>query len=466
MRRTASQPKRQSRVESSDFPQSSHAESQLADTELIGSQLADTELVELERIDEEFPVDAWEPQSDTVRTRPKEDFSAEERLPSSRPTHSRMDVISGRWTLFASHRSERPNEFVYSASTKLTSEDCPFCLGNEQRTPEPVLVVSASDVPSCAASDSVCAAHGSAAATDGSASEWMIRVIPNKFPAVDPLAATADGDRSVAGGWAAEESAKSSREGESRAAALFPQRTTSGGHEVIIESPEHFSSLADLDLCHVVKLLQVYRQRLEHWSNQPGIGYVSLFKNAGAGAGASLQHPHSQLIALTDLPPTVRTIADRMRRHHARTGCCLQCDLVRAEMKARSRIVAVTDSLVAYCPYASHLPLQLRITTRRHVERFESLDDRELNELARLIRRAILWLDQAQPNAPYNYLLHTRPAAVQPNSGFHWSFDLFPRLTQIAGFEWSCDCLINPLLPEEAAARLREIAIRENPLRC
>lgn len=458
MRRTASQPKRQSRVGTSDFLNPSHAKSQLADTESLGSPLAateliDDELIDVERTDDEFPVDAWQPETSTVHTRRDAGVAAAESLPTAQPTHSRKDAISGRWTLYASHRSERPNEFEYSASTKLTSEDCPFCLGNEQRTPEPVLVVPATDADASTADTSA-------------AADWMIRVIPNKFPAVDPLSARVYCDRSALDGSSAERSAKSTRDGESRAAALFPHRTTSGGHEVIIESPDHFTSVADLDLCHVVKLLQVYRQRLDHWSNQPGIGYVSLFKNAGAGAGASLQHPHSQLIALTDLPPTVRTIADRMRRHHARTGCCLQCDLVRAEMKARSRIVAITDSLVAYCPYASHLPMQLRITTRRHVERFESLDDRELNELARLIRRAILWLDKAQPNAPYNYLLHTRPAAVQPNSGFHWSFDLFPRLTQIAGFEWSCDCLINPMLPEEAAERLRAIAIRENPLRC
>jgi UDPglucose--hexose-1-phosphate uridylyltransferase len=368
-------------------------------------------------------------------------------------THLRMDAISGRWTLFASNRNDRPNEFVTASSITPSADGCPFCEGQEDQTPSPVLVVASgedtADTPQ-----------------DLSPSGWGIRVVPNKFPAVDPVpayATEATHYRPANGGEAAR--FQRQQTAESQESPLFRSRPTFGGHEVFIESPEHFSSLADLDLSHVITLLKVYQSRLQYWRSNPAIQYVSLFKNVGPAAGASLCHPHSQLVALSDLPPAVKMLADRMRVHHARTGCCLQCDILRAEMKANQRIVAVTDSLVAYCPYASHLPLLLRVTTRRHIDQFELLCEQEVDELARLIRRSIGWLRALHPDIAYNFLIHTRPSGVPDTESFHWSFELFPRLTQSAGFEWSCDCTINPTLPEVAAKQLRSVAMRENPLR-
>jgi UDPglucose--hexose-1-phosphate uridylyltransferase len=303
---------------------------------------------------------------------------------------------------------------------------------------------------------------------------WGIRVIPNKFPAVDALCGELPIDlasSSVTEIYPEQQLAESThrcaldRAIEGRESPLFRSRRTIGGHEVFIESPDHYASIADLDLNRVIALLKVYQGRLQYWSSRRSIQYVSLFKNAGPAAGASLHHPHSQLIALSDLPLSVRTICDRMRLHHARTGCCLQCDVLRAELKSKRRIVAVTDSLVAYCPYASHLPMMLRITTRRHTDRFEDLNDQELDELARLIRRSVGWLKTLFPEVAYNYLFNTRPPLMADPHAFHWSFELFPRLTQIAGFEWSCETMINPTLPETAASQLRAIAMEENPLR-
>lgn len=379
--------------------------------------------------------------------------------PEIQQTHSRLDPISGRWTLFAAHRNNRPNEYVTHSSPAHSSEGCPFCEGNEEQTPPPVLVISDSDEST----------------GDGdSGAAWGIRVIPNKFPAVD--AARADFPIAKLGSSLADvfpeqhlgeisQRCAVDRAGEGLESPLFRSRRTIGGHEVFIESPDHFASIADLDLNRVVALLKVYQRRVQHWSSIQTIQYVSLFKNAGPAAGASLHHPHSQLIALSDLPQSIRTVCDRMRLHHARTGCCLQCDVLRAELKSKRRIVAVTDSLVAYCPYASHLPMLLRITTRRHIDRFEDLNEQELDELARLIRRGVGWLKTLYPDVSYNYLFNTRPPSMTDPDAFHWSFDLFPRLTQIAGFEWSCDMMINPTLPETAASNLRAIAMQENPLR-
>lgn len=380
--------------------------------------------------------------------------------------HSRMDVISGRWTYFANHRGERPNDFVFTATPKLTQAGCPFCKGNEDRTPAPVLILPV-DQP-----------NGSPDAQPGQ-SDWDIRVVPNKYPAVgnhasrsasgsDPTPTPTSAESSTGSAWSTKPAAVAEpfdRTSLIDDPSLFPVRKITGGHEVFIESPEHFTSFADLDLAQVVNLLRVYQQRLSFWAEQPSIRYVSLFKNAGPSAGASLLHPHSQLIAVTDLPSSVRGTVDRMRRYNARTGCCLQCDVLRAELKSRRRLIAATDRLVAYCPFASYLPMLVRITTHQHVERFEDLDDGDIDGLARLLRRAIGWLDTLYPDVAYNFLIQTRPPQVAGQQGFHWSFELFPRLTQIAGFEWSCDTVINPLLPEDAATQLREVAVQENPLR-
>ncbi len=377
--------------------------------------------------------------------------------PDLQQTHSRLDPISGRWTLFAAHRGNRPNEYVTHSLPAHSSEGCPFCEGNEEQTPPPVVVIS-----------------DDAIQPGDSGPGWGIRVIPNKFPAVDAMRAElpfTHGNPSITEIYPEQHLAEVThrcaidRAGEGPESALFRSRRTIGGHEVFIESPDHYASIADLDLSRVFSLLKVYQGRMQYWASRESIQYVSLFKNAGPAAGASLHHPHSQLIALSDLPMSVRTICDRMRLHHARTGCCLQCDVLRAELKSKRRIVAVTDSLVAYCPYASHLPMLLRITTRRHTDRFEDLNDQEVDELARLIRRSVGWLKTLFPEVAYNYLFNTRPPLMTDPQAFHWSFELFPRLTQIAGFEWSCDTMINPTLPETAASKLRAIAMQENPMR-
>ena len=376
-------------------------------------------------------------------------------------THSRHDAITGRWTIFASGRDDRPNDFVTAPPSENVAIECPFCYGREDQTPASVLEI---DEAECEAmtlgewrkhSDQV-----------GTQKPWAIRVIPNKFPAVDEMQGF---DQRNLPDPAALSSAEKLRASKSRrddpAQSLFRSRLVAGGHEVFIESPAHDQSLLTLDLSQVVMLFRAYQMRLAHWRKMPSICYVSLFKNSGPAAGASLHHSHSQLIATTDLPFAAKAVADRMKLHWAKTGCCLQCDMVRAEVKAKVRMVATTNSLVAYCPFGSHLPMLLRITTKRHLDCFESLSMDELEELARLVRRSIHWLQTVYPDVAYNYLIHTRPPGVGGEEMSHWALEIFPRVTQLAGFEWSSDCMINPMLPEVAAAKYRAIARDENPLR-
>ena len=363
-------------------------------------------------------------------------------------THSRFDPISGRWTIFAVSRVDRPSGFQDVPFRENASFACPFCCGNEHETPPSVLEISSHECEVLALDP---LPRGSALVND----RWAIRVIPNRYPAVEASLDTADETAMVD-----YESRSSERNGS-----LFMCRPIAGGHEVFVESPDHGHSLETLDLSQATMLFHAYQLRMRIWRNNPSIRYLSLFKNLGPAAGASLHHSHSQLIAITELPIAAKSVAARMKHYWAKSGCCLQCDTIRAEIKAKQRVVATTQSLIAYCPFGSHLPRLLRITTRRHLDCFEDLTMDELGELARLVRRTIHWLQAIYPDVAYNYVIHTRPPAISRDDMAHWSLEIFPRITQVAGFEWSSDCMINPILPEDAAAKYRELAKTENPLR-
>ena len=359
---------------------------------------------------------------------------------------SRLDPLTGNWTIFAPHRDDRPDEFVGQQEGLNKRVECPFCPGNESTTPPAVWVGRVSDEDSSTdiLSPAPPSTHGEPGESPGWAeADWSVRVVPNKYPAVSP-AGTRDESRHVS--------------------PLLQWSPVRGGHEVIIESRRHVQSLSELDVAELRLVFQAYRDRLKYWRSIPGVAYISAFKNVGSKAGASLRHTHSQLIATDRIPAAIDSSVRRMVRHRATSGCCLQCDLIRAELKAKQRVIWRDDSLVAYCPFASSLPLLMRITTIEHQACFEDLTEQMIDAVARLVGRAVSWLEQIRPGTAYNFCLHTRPpAALDPPDSFHWSIEIFPRMTQIAGFEWSSNCMINPILPETAAAHYRARALSEDP---
>ncbi|QDT02287.1 Galactose-1-phosphate uridylyltransferase [Rubripirellula lacrimiformis] len=352
-------------------------------------------------------------------------------------SETRLDPFSGQWSIFAPQRTERPDEFVEHRPTIKTDVACPFCRGNESETPP---AVWSKHIPETARLFS---------ADDGPADyeDWSVRVVPNKFPAVDSIDETSTAP-------------------STRPSALFQSNAVTGGHEVIVESPRHFHSLTELDIAEIDLIFQAYRDRIRHYRNVAGVQYVSVFKNVGRTAGASLSHSHSQLIATDRIPQPVASVVENMGRHRANTGCCLRCDVVRAERKAKERVVACDETVIATCPFASQLPMLVRVTTLKHQACFEDLGDRELESVSRMVYRVITWLEQLRPGTAYNYCLHTKPPGiVDPSDSFHWYIDIFPRMSQVAGFEWGSGCMINPILPEEAAASLRKCSASRNPRR-
>lgn len=418
-----------------------------------------------------------------------------------RPSQCRQDVLSGRWVIFAPGRSRRPSEIIERELPATSGSDCPFCAGNEEHTPPATFCVRPED------------------ATEH---DWLVRVVPNLFPAVSPEQTDGDG---AAGGDALEALRRSHQQapdwetavlhdgatkeplvqrGGSRTdepdwdlltggagrrpleyqgghagsetngqettrepnelagkppiserADLFPAYHLHGGHEVIVETPHHVESLTQLPPSHAAAVFQAYAERMKFWFEVPGIEYVVTFKNMGAAAGASLRHTHSQLIATSLLPPAASETGQRMIRHYEREQGCLLCEMLEAERSDGRRIVWETESLVAYCPFASRLPYLLRVVPKRHLDRFELESDATLAELAELTQRLVGIMESMFSTCAYNYTIHTRPRHVACAESYHWWLELFPRLTKVAGFEWGSDCYINPVTPEVAAEQLR-----------
>jgi UDPglucose--hexose-1-phosphate uridylyltransferase len=329
----------------------------------------------------------------------------------------RKDPITGRWVIISTDRGKRPTDFVRESVQIKGNGFCPFCYGNESKTPPEVLVYGR---------------NGSGKDTPG----WSIRVVPNKFPALQ-----IEGDLD--------------REGEG----LFDRMNGIGAHEVIIETPDHQSTLATLPEKSVEEVLWAYRDRMLDLKNDKRFRYILLFKNHGEAAGASLEHTHSQLIALPIVPKRVREEVDKSKRYFEEKERCIFCDMIRQEVETTTRVISENEHFIALAPYAPRFPFETWILPRQHSSAFENHQSPIYASLAKLLRDLLRRLDGVLDRPAYNYVVHTSPIGEEINDHFHWHIEMMPKLTKVAGFEWGTGFYINPTPPEEAARFLREAQI-------
>jgi UDPglucose--hexose-1-phosphate uridylyltransferase len=327
----------------------------------------------------------------------------------------RQDPLSRRWVIVGGDRAARPNEFI-EQPVRRTDVDCPFCIGHESETPPAVAEYRAS-----------------------SGRGWLVRVVLNKFPAVTT-------DETVCPGCLPLEDA---------AAGNSPGF---GRHEVIIESPRHVASLSELTPAEAELVFHAYRDRIIALKAEGRYRYVQIFKNVGPGAGASLEHVHSQLVALPGVPETIALELASCREHFARHGRPLISDMLSAEIAAGERIVAATEHFLAFCPRAGRFPYETWVIPRQPEPSFETAQTGQFGELSRLVQDLIGRIERIASCTAYNYVLHTQPFDTSPDDHYHWHIEIIPRLTKVAGFEWGTGCFINPLAPETAADQLRKAA--------
>jgi len=293
------------------------------------------------------------------------------------------------------------------------TEFCPFCAGREGMTPPEVLAFRQ---------------NGSVPNSAG----WDLRVVPNKFPALQ-----------VEGNL--------DREGEG----MFDRMNGIGAHEVIIETPEHDKTLASLSVAELERVLWAFRERVLDLKRDTRFRYILIFKNHGALAGATLEHSHSQLIALPIVPDFVRAELDGARQHFLAKERCVFCDIIRQEISAGRRVILENAEIVALAPYAARFPFETWLLPRNHAARFEEAPREVYESLARMLKSMLERMNCALESPAYNLFIHNLPFVEASGEFYHWHVELVPKVARTAGFESGTGFYINPTSPEEAAQVLR-----------
>lgn len=236
---------------------------------------------------------------------------------------------------------------------------------------------------------------------------------------------------------------------------LYDRMNGVGAHEVVIETPEHSATLDTLPESAVADVLWVYRERLIDLKKDLRFEYVLIFKNHGAAAGASLEHPHSQLIATPIVPVMVaEELAGSLQYFH-RKARCVWCDIIRQERQDGRRVIFEDGGFIAMAPFAPRFPFETWILPVAHRSAYEEIVSDEASALARLVGECLRRVNRILNNPPFNYMLHTAPLRDPVLDHFHWHLEVIPKLTKVAGFEWGSGFFINPVPPENAVKFLR-----------
>ncbi len=335
----------------------------------------------------------------------------------------RRDPILDTWVIIAAERGRRPSDFAAVSEQLTVPSGCPFCAGNEAKTPPEIFAIRG-DTP----------ANGPG---------WEVRVVPNKYPALQ-----IDGDVERAG------------------LGLLDRMNGVGAHEVIIETPDHLMDMAVASPEHIARVFDAFDQRTCDLRGDQRFRHIIIFRNYGAVAGASLSHPHSQLIALPIIPSIVVAKLEAARQHYADKERCIFCDMVAQELTLPERVILRNEHFAVLSPYAARFPYEVEIYPLRHSHDFILMSAEERLALGETLRFILQRYREALGDPPYNMMLHTSPSPL-PRAGhpeywgtlaydYHWHIELMPRLTKTAGFEWGTGFWINPVAPEDAARVLRE----------
>jgi len=332
----------------------------------------------------------------------------------------RLSVATGEWVVFAPERAKRPEDFHREVSEWTHQRptwkgECPFCPGHDSRTPGETLCFS------------------------DETSGWLVRSFPNRFPVVSP-------------------GARPELRGEEMARWLQGV----GHHEVVAESPVHNTTLALMAPTHLSLVLKAWRQRYRTFWLQPETEHVVIFKNHGLAAGCSLEHPHSQVVAL---PVTPRQVLDRQQvanHYYHQHGRCVFCDEMEMELRQRTRVLGETKEFVAFIPYAAFSPFSIWILPRRHSCSYALTTDAELEELAVLLRQLLARLYHGLGDPPYNLVVRSSHAEILGGRVFHWYITIVPRLQKSAGFELGTGMFINTSMPENDAQFLRQVELPQD----
>ena len=327
----------------------------------------------------------------------------------------RQNIILKDWIIFSTERAKRPEQLKEDKdiSIKLPEydENCPFCPGNEEKF-----------------------GNTQELYRFGSNDSWQIRVIPNKYPALIPCENIYN--KNTLGN--------------------FRWMDGIGHHEVIIETPKHNLTIATMDIENIKQILYSYKIRNIELRKLSYIETIITFRNHGTKAGASIIHPHSQIIALPVIPRDIISRMNESIRYHEEHRECIFCNVLKSELQAKERIILETEYFVAFVPYAAYSPFHVWIYPKIHKYSFHLIDDNEISDLAVVLKTILRKLYLGLNDPDYNYIIRSSAKGFHT---FHWYLTIVPRLTRSAGFELGTGTFINPCLPEDNAEYLRNIKV-------
>jgi len=261
---------------------------------------------------------------------------------------------------------------------------------------------------------------------------WQVRVVPNKYPALHMDAVLAQAARR--GGMA---------------------MAGYGYHHVIIESPRHDADLASMSDGEIEAVLAAYHRRFVWLSEQPHIQRVILFRNYGPTRGASLAHPHAQLVALAMTPPDLQASVELARAWHEHHGRCVLCDEMELERADGQRLVGGTEFFTALVPFAAMCPFEVWLVPKRHQASFAEIERDELRDMGLLLRNTLCRLRSVLGDPPYNFVVDSAGPIEAGRPDLHWRLRIAPGLATPGGFELATGMSINPSSPEDDACALR-----------
>ncbi len=329
----------------------------------------------------------------------------------------RKDPVIGRWVIIATERAKRPHDYIQPKEERGKRDECPFCPGNEDKTPPEILAFRRDGTPP-------------------NSPGWTLRVVANKFPALTIYE-------------------ELRREGDG----VYDRMSGVGAHEVIIESPNHEETPPNFPLERFRDILWAYRERILDLKKDRRFRYILIFKNHGVAAGASLEHPHSQLIALPIVPRLASEELYGSKIYYDYRERCVYCDMIRQDLSQGIRVISQNEHCVAISPFAARFPFETWILPKSHQAAYETSSQEQIFCLALSLSDVLKRLDSVLSSPPYNLLLHCAPLGEENLPYYHWHCELMPILTRVAGFEWGTGFYINPTPPEDAARYLREAEI-------
>ena len=325
----------------------------------------------------------------------------------------RQNPISKHWVLIAPNRGKRPEDYkTYSVMEGIPEQDknCVFCPGNEHTNPEIYRFPNSKD--------------------------WEIRIIPNKFSALEHTAAYRHRD-------------------------FYISHSGDGDHEVII-TRKHNEPVALQSIVTVELSLKTFIERINTLYKHPEVAYVQIFHNHGRDAGASLVHPHYQLLATPIVPPHVHDEIMGCYHYYQNHGNCIYCDIIKEEIEVKDRLVYQDEHFAVISAYSSRKPFETWVLPKKHGARFEDIDPEALHHLSFVLKVMLGQLYTKLSDPPLNFYIHNMPIkrpdnphTIAEEKSFHWHLVIFPRITIWAGFEYATGIPVNPIPPEVTAKFLR-----------